>query len=165
MHVLLLGIAFFVASFLVQFAVWRIALPRRQTRAILAIYTLVPLCLVGGLTLAGHPIHGPASAAFSLALFYVSLVLAYAVLYSAIEMESPTLAIVSFVAKAGTDGCGELALVERFGADRTMASRMIAMRGSLIVCDEQTLSLTPQGRWLAVLFDQAGRLFGLPKGG
>jgi hypothetical protein len=48
-------------------------------------------------------------------LFYVSFALAYIVLHSAIEVDSPTLAIVSYVAKAGANGCSEAALFARFG--------------------------------------------------
>jgi len=104
MTVFLAGAGLLLASFLVQLLIWRVALPRSQTVALLLIFAVVPPCVLATAALSGHALWLPAPETARLVLAYVAFTLAYVVLYSAIEHQSPTLAIISQVAKDGSRG-------------------------------------------------------------
>ena len=162
MTVLLIGAGLLVASFLVQLVLWRSALPGSQTRALLVIFTLVPVCAAAaGFAAQRLPLLS-APELVRLALLYVSCMLAYIVLYSAIEMESPTLAIVSHLARHGTTGSSNAELFARFGSDDTLRSRIAAIEhGGWIHRDGERLVLTPSGRFYAGLFERGSSIVGL----
>ena len=91
-------------------------------------------------------------------LAYVAFTLAYVVLYSAIEHQSPTLAIISQVAKDGSRGCASADLYAHFAREDPMSNRIEAMElGGYVQLDEDVR--------YAQLFEYAGGLFGLAKGG
>jgi hypothetical protein len=167
MTVLLAGIGLLFLSFCVQLALWRIFIPRRQIRALLVIFVLVPLIAVGVLQIVGMPdVLATLSAAeiVRLAIFYVSCALMYIVLYSAIEEQSPTLAIASYVAKRPQ--CTDTDLVDKFGKGHELSSRIELLARSEFVSQENgRYRLGPAGRRFAKLFDAASRLFGLESGG
>ncbi len=60
---LLTGVALLALSFLVQVMVWRIALPRRHTPALLVLFAVVPLIAISVAHLIGYPIHFSAAQA------------------------------------------------------------------------------------------------------
>ena len=167
MTVLLAGIGLLFLPFCVQLALWRIFIPRRQIRALLVIFVLVPLIAVGVLQIVGMPdVLATLSAAeiIRLAIFYVSCALMYIVLYSAIEEQSPTLAIVSYVAKRPQ--CTDADLVDKFGKGHELSSRIELLARSEFVRQESgRYRLSPAGQRFAKLFDAANRLFGLESGG
>jgi hypothetical protein len=166
MIVLLTSVLLLALSFLAQLVVWRVSLPRRRTSALLVLFTIVPLIAIFVAWSVGRlPALSPAEIA-RVALFYVAYTLAYIVLYSAIEYGSPTLEIVSRVAKAGAAGCDESELMTFFGGEAKLATRFSFMEdGGWVRDDGELVTLTPRGRFYARLFDRAGRIFGLPKGG
>src|SRR5262249_15438455 len=97
MTVLLAGLGLLFISFCVQLVLWRIFVPGRQIRALLVIFFLVPLIVFGVVQIAGIVLVTLSAAEIvRLAVFYVSCGLMYIVLYSAIEEQSPTLAIISY---------------------------------------------------------------------
>jgi hypothetical protein len=107
-----------------------------------------------------------AADAFRLALFYVSCSLVYICIYSAIEIPSPTLAIVSLIAKSGAAGCPEGRLAEVMAQADDLDRRIRAMEtGLLIVFDDGQYRLTRKGRRIATLFEFGSVIFGLPLGG
>jgi hypothetical protein len=155
--VLLLG-----SSFLVHLVWWRVSLPKRQTRTLLLIFTVVPV--VVALSLSG--LHLSAAQATLVALFDASCALTYIALYSAIEHQSPTLAIVSRLAAAGDAGCSGDDLQQSFGQELPMANRLALMeQSSWLRADGASLVLTDEGRFFARLFESAANVFGLAKGG
>jgi len=131
------------------------------------IFFLVPLIVIGALQITGTPIVLAALTAAEivrLGIFYVSCALAYTVLFSAIEEQSPTLAIISYV--AGRSRCTDVDLVDRFGKGRELAQRIELLARSEFVRQEgDRYRLSPAGDRLAKLFDAANRLFGLESGG
>jgi len=166
MTVLLVGVTLLASSFATQLVLFRVRLPRRQTPALLAVYASVPLLVIGVALGTNHGLQLPAPEAVRLGLFYVSFALAYIVLHSAIEMQSPTLAIVSYVAKTGATGCSDEELFARFGRGVQLSERLALMEsGGLIQDSGDVIDLTAQGRSLAMLFERAGRIFGLAMGG
>ncbi len=166
MTVLLTSVLLLTLSLLVQLVIWRVSLPRRRTTALLALFTVVPLIAVLVAWASGHvPVLSPAEIA-RVTLFYVAFALAYIVFYSAVEYGSPTLEIVSRVAKAGAAGCDESDLVAFFGRDKRLASRFgFIEAGGWVRKDGEIVTLTERGRFYATLFEGASRVFGLPKGG
>jgi len=166
MLVLLDGLGLLACSFLVQLVLFRVRLPSRHTPALLLVYTLVPLIV----TAAAWGVHVlPALSppeVVRVGLFYISFSLAYIVVHSALEMQSPTLAIVSCVAKAGPNGCSDEILSARFGRGVELAQRLALMeQGGWIQSAGDVVTLSPQGRSYAMLFEHAGRAFGLAMGG
>lgn len=168
MRIFLIGIGLLLFSFCVQLALWRIFIPKRQIRAVLAIFFCVPILLVASRhIIAGLPpipLDLSAAHAARLLIFYVSCVLAYAALYSAIEQQSPTLAIVSYVAKKSE--CTETELFERFGRGSELLQRVdLLALSKLVISEGDSYRLTAAGRRVAKLFDYAHRLFGVERGG
>jgi len=167
MTVLLAGIGLLFLSFCAQLMLWRIFVPARQIRTLLMIFFLVPLIVIGALQIIGTPIVLAALSAAEIVRFgilYVSCALAYIVLFSAIEEQSPTLAIISYV--AGRSRCTDVDLVDRFGKGRELAQRIELLARSEFVRQEgERYRLSPAGDRLAKLFDAANRLFGLESGG
>ncbi len=167
MTVLLAGTGLLFLSFCAQLVVWRIFVPGRQIRALLVIFFLVPLIAFGGLQITGSPIVlGTLSAVevVRLGIFYVSCALTYIVLFSAIEEQSPTLAIISYVAERSR--CTDADLVDRFGKGRELSQRIeLLARSEFVRHDGDRYRLAPAGHRFAKLFDVANRLFGLESGG
>jgi hypothetical protein len=116
--------------------------------------------------MAGHPLALCAAEAVRLGLFYVSLSLAYIAAYSAIEAESATLAIVSYVEKAGAAGATDADLTAQFGRATMLMDRLALMEsGGWVRCEGADVALTAEGRFFAEMFERAARFFGLAKGG
>lgn len=166
MTVLLVGVSLLFLSFCVQLVLWRIFIPSRQIRTLLVVFFLVPLIAVGFVQLTGIPMPGALTPAeiVRVAIFYVSCALTYTVLYSAIEEQSPTLAIISYVAKKSQ--CSAADLVDTFGRGHELSQRIELLARSEFVRQEgDHYRLSPAGDRLAKLFDAANRLFGLESGG
>jgi hypothetical protein len=167
MTVLLAGIGLLFLSFCAQLVLWRIFIPRRQIRTLLVIFFLVPLIVFGVVQHAGTPIELAALSAAEiarLAIFYVSCALTYIVLFSAIEAQSPTLAIVSYVAEKSQ--CTGADLVDRFGKGHELSHRIeLLARSEFVKHEDDRYRLAPAGDRLAKLFDAANRLFGIESGG
>jgi hypothetical protein len=102
-----------------------------------------------------------------LTLLYISVVLCYAILCSAIEVSSPTLSMIRYIADCGRrSGCPEDELMGRFLSQGAIANRLKLMEaGGLLRIADGHGTLTNKGLFLARVFEFAARLFGLPKGG
>jgi hypothetical protein len=169
MHLFLAGLGLLMLAFVAHVIAWRIRLPRRPIHALLCIFAATPLVAVL-ICLAIEPL--PVLTDVSLAdasrilLFYVSCSLVYAVLYSAIESRSPSLAIVSHVASRGSAGCAEADIADHIIDDQSISGRIAAMKaGGMIVASDGKCTLTPSGRLWAALFEFASTIFRLPLGG
>ena len=166
MTVLLAGAGLLLLSFCAQLVLWRIFVPDRQIRALLVIFFLAPLIVFGVVQLTGTPIALAALSATEitrLAFFYLSCALTYMVLFSAVEEQSPTLAIISYVAKSQSTPAD---LVARFGKGHVLSQRIeLLARSEFVRHEGDRYWLTPAGNRLAKLFDAANRLFGIESGG
>ena len=165
MAVLLTGAGLLAFSFLVQLVVWRLFRPQRQLRALLILYAIMPLLVCAAAWTAGQPFTFSAAGVARVVLFYVSISLAYFVAHCAIDSGSPTLDIICYVAEAGPAGCSDAELSANFGP-LVMANRFaLVEHGGMMQADQDVFRLTPAGRFYARLFDDASRIFGLPRGG
>ena len=168
MYLFFLGIALLAVAFLVHVLLWRLFVPRRQFIALLAIFAVVPAAIIAAAAATGIlPVFRvPAPDIFRLALFYVSCSLIYICLYSAIELPSPTLTIVSVIADHGGGGCSEGEIADALMQNDDAGVRIGAMvRSGLLVVEDGLCRLTRKGRSLAGLFELASVVFGLPAGG
>jgi hypothetical protein len=167
MPVFFAGAGLLALSFAVHVIVWRVRLPRRQIETLLAIFALVPLAVLLGIHYSGLPMPALVSPeALRLVLFYVPFSLAYICIYSAVEIPSPTLTIVSYLGRRRSSGCDEREIADLLNKTDDLNTRLGAMgNGGLIARDDGRYRLTPKGRRIGSLFEFASVIFGLPLGG
>ena len=168
MRLYLAGMALLILAFVVHVVTWRVHLPRRSTRALLCIFAMTPLVAVSILmTIEPSAVTDASlSDALRVLLFYVSCSLVYVCFYSAIEVQSPSLAIVSYIADCGGAGCTETDIANQIIDDEGVSARIDSMKAAkMIVIADGRCALTMSGRLWAMLFEFAGSIFRLPLGG
>lgn len=168
MHLLVLGIAFFVIALLSHIVLWHVCLPKRHTTTLLLLFG--GAYITGLLVLFSSPFHDSIPANLCelciLTIFYLALSLFYVCFYSIIEEDSPSLEIVRIINEAGLKGVDKIQLDEHFQTGNIVNARLRAgMRGDLISIKDGNYILTSKGRVLAHLFTTATRLLTLEKGG
>jgi hypothetical protein len=128
MQLAFIGVGLFVLAFLIHLVWWRIRLPYRQLPTLFKWFLLfLPLSL-GTLNFLGlWPVErGVSPATAVVALLYFSLTLTYAITYSALEADSPTLTLIRWIAQH-PEGATETEL-ESFMASRPfIQSRLKAL--------------------------------------
>lgn len=172
MNVLIYCLITFFIAFTVHFIIWRIHLPRNQTKALLYIFFIV---LTGSILLLwflpDFYLFGtvffmtiPEYAQFS--LLFISLTLAYLTTYSAVEVDSPSLSMVLSVNKAGADGLEKDFFVRETGGDILVRKRVEDLfKEGFISFDGKVYKIEPKGRLLASIFIFYTRLLRINKGG
>jgi hypothetical protein len=143
--VLFWGLALLGGALAAHVLWWRTRLPANQLAALLKLFLAVLalwLCgnaLLGlaGIGIAGLPL-APV-ACLHAGLLYLSAALAYVVLFSTIDADSPSINILRALDEAGPQGLTEAELLRRTGMERFFASRLERME-----TDGMTLH-TPQG--------------------
>jgi hypothetical protein len=162
-----------LAAFAVHLAVWRIRLPRRHTRAIAAIFLGVQGAVLASLPrlaaafpALGIPSPVPAATWVSLSGFALSATMAYAITYTAIEADSPSLVLALAIGRAGAGGLSREEIL-RDMTDATLVDPRIRdlVRDGLVRIDGDRYRITPKGRCMARLFARHRRLLGLGTGG
>lgn len=121
-------------AWLLHAALWRLRRPRRPYRAMLWIFggTWAVACLAGwrlGMAL------GPLEAFYASAL-YALAALAYAITYSAVEGDSPTLSLVRHLHRHGQDGIGPEEMEAFFRQRPFAAARIRALVDDGILAEE-----------------------------
>lgn len=166
MILILAGVLLFL-SFIVHMLWWRNSRPVRTTSALLIVFLSVPVVTIGVSFFLSTSIHLlQALEVFRLVLFYISYTLVYIVLYSAIEQESPTLAIIHYIKRQGGGGCDESTLVQHLRASEVIEKRFALMaQGGWIMPTGVKWHLTKKGACIACIFENAATFFGLKTGG
>lgn len=152
----------------VHLLVWRVRLPRAQTAALLKIFALVYVLALGSAALPQLQPVAPANAAQLLhfTVFFVLVALAYTSFYSLLEHNSPSLAMVSAIARAGPAGCAREELEQAVGRDAIVEQRLLAATGNgLLQRNEDCWVLTWKGRVFAAVFDAAVSFYRLDQAG
>ena len=170
MKILLFSIAISVFAFTIHWIVWRIAVPRRQTRALLTIFAVVPVCLcfVWLLCPGFIPVWRPATAWewIHFGTFYVAVMLAYVVVYSAVEERSPSMTLLSYVAAAPATGRTRQELEAVLGNASPVEIRLDALsRDCMVEEDGDVCRLTIKGTRWAATFESTRRFLGFGQGG
>lgn len=169
MNVALLGLGIVALAFGVHVLVWRIRLPRRQTKALLAIFLsalAVGLCLAAfwppAQALAPDDIWGYAH----VALFVVAVMAAYTITYTAVEADSPTLVMVMRIRAAGPGGLDRKAFEALLTDELLVLPRLRDMvRDGTATLEGGRYRLTAKGWRFARIFGVYRRLLGGEMGG
>jgi hypothetical protein len=169
MELLLYCSAALICAFVVQVSIVRVLNPSNHAAVIVAVFGLFSIASVVLFAAFGHgsgdvAAHWAATA--RLALILASLSLAYIAVYSAIEDDSPSMAMVKMAWKSGAKGCGEpdfqLVMDDRLFLDRRLDAMerdgWIAKRGGAV-------TLTRLGTFWAKLFRRAQLLLRMDEGG
>lgn len=169
MKTLVWGGGLFMLGLTLQIVLWKIRLPERQTKTLLALMLSVLFCGLATARLL------PASIAFAprtlpellhCALLGLALIFAWMITYSAIEADSPSLVILLSIDSRGTDGMPEAELYST--ADDAI---LVLPRVKDLLTDRMATQgngkyrLTAKGRAMAALFAAQRALLGLGKGG
>src|SRR5260370_16204660 len=129
MEVFLVGTGLFVIAFLIHVAVWNFRVPRRQATTLLLVFVTVGTAGAlghwtyngsGGLTLA------PLRVALSL-LFYFSACAIYFLLFSAIEVDSPTMTLIGIIRRNGARGTSREQLMQEMAGRPLVRPRLDQM--------------------------------------
>jgi len=166
MGLFLAGLALLILAFVVHVIIWRVHPPRRSIRALLCIFAATPLVAVP-IYFAIEPLPALTDAslagALRILLFYVSCSLVYVCVYSAIEVQSPSLAIVLYVASCGSAGCADAEIANHIIGDDSISTRLATMEaGGMIAVSDGKCTLTPAGRLWAAFFEFASNILRLP---
>ena len=174
MKVLFLGLIFFCAAFLMHFIIWKINLPKKQTKSLLLIFfgtfCIGIIALWGILTT--HFVNFALFAPINLSeylhvcLFFTSITFAYVVTYPAIEVDSPSLLIIMSIYKAGSEGFDKKKLYEILTDDILVKPRIKDLIvGNMIYMDMDKLKLTKKGIFFVRIFIMYRELINAQKGG
>lgn len=158
---------------MLQVIAWRVRVPTRQVKGLLAIFsgTLLAAQTAGAYAAMVSPSwerflpHGGAEW-LHLGLFHLAATLAYMITYSAVEVDSPSLQIVLTIRRAGTAGLPESELLALRSDDRLVAPRvsdLITDRMATRAGDHYRL--TRKGVLLARIFTFYRGILGAGKGG
>jgi hypothetical protein len=168
MNVLIAGLLCFAVAFAAHVLLWRLLRPARGVMPLLKLFA-AGFAAGAVALLAEGPRFGLALSppeAFRAGLLYVSLALAYVILYSAIDEDSPSTTIVKYAALAGEAGCAEEDLAVLITDEVVAASRLDSVVGSgAVVRDGERYRLGPSGVFWNRLLGFFHRLYRLPRSG
>lgn len=170
---LLIAVLTIASAFLVHYAVWKVRVPLRQTRAILVIFfstlgtviVMLPLIVSHfsppGLSLPLNP-----ATYLHIICFVTAATLAYMITYTVIEVDSPSLVMALAINKAGNAGMPETDFCAMMNDTLLVEPRIRDMlRDGLATKEGDVYQLTSKGRRMAHLFVVHRRLLGAGMGG
>lgn len=173
MKVLVYGISLYVIAFILHLIIWRIRIPKRQTKALLLIF--FPTLLAGLFFLfkgfsSVHSINLSQNnnlwECIHISLLYIPLTLAYIITYSAIEADSPSLLMVLAISKAGQRGLNKNDFYNSMTDDLLVKPRIIdLLRDKMAYMDGNKLRLTRKGLIFVHIFISYRNLLKARKGG
>ena len=141
---LLTGLAFWVAAFLVHVVWWRVRRPVDDLRALFFLFTLCPMAAAGAALAAGMSL---TATALSL-LLALALGAAYTCWYPAAQAASPTMLICVQVGASGKAGVDTARLKASLSADlltRETFENLFAERFAVLEAGDR-VRLAPRGR-------------------
>lgn len=163
------ALALLSLTFLFHLVVWRVRLPRRQTRALVVIFfTALPLGIVVANVVPALRCLGLSGfwPCLHVAVFHVAASLAYIVAYSALENRSPTMAIMTFVADGPEQGRSREEVAGLLKDDSPVEQRLrTAVHERMLEEGAGDYRLTPKGRAWALVFSAWSQVSKMKKGG
>lgn len=164
--ILLVCLILLILSFTVHLLWWRIKMPTHTTGVLLLIFFAMPIAYAIYLFCFEHAITLSLYEHTRLILLYVSCSFIYVIVYSAIEQQSPTLGMVSFIDQHHALGCTDNALMDFLNVDDEIKKRLSLMaRSGWLTYKKDRWYLTKSGRRIARIFQCAASIFGLKRGG
>lgn len=159
MSVLVYGVLLIIAALLIHLIVWRLHLPKKQTNALLMIFSLV--IVSGVLVILRYPglikwsIYSSKNIfeIFQLFLLYTTISVSYILSYPAIEADSPTLIIIRAVFETGAAGLDKSSLERIADNDLLILPRIKDMVfDRMVYIKDGKYRLMPKGLIMARLF-------------
>jgi len=165
MHLTIYALGLFGAAWVIHLGWWNWAPPRRHTPALLVLFlSVLAIGMAVGPRWSGG--WGPQDG-WEMAYVLVlagPLALAYVAFYSAIEEDSPSLALVAMTQRAGANGCQREDFSVIINDDLLSGSRLAALaRDGYVQITGGRCQLTTKGRRLARALAVVARLFGFSK--
>ena len=164
MRILVTGLGLFAAVFCLHLALWRIRAPRRQFKALLGLFygSLLAVLILGWTSLIPAFRFAPAEAVHLL-LFFTGLTLSYIIVYSAVQVDSPSLVIVSGIAASGESGLERDALFAQLTDDILVRPRLEDLvRDNVVTFDGGVYRIRRGGGRFLALIVAWRRVMGLP---
>lgn len=173
MLVFLYSLILFSMAFTLHLALWKIYLPKRQTKVLLQIFfgTLIVGILFltnisSFVSVSGNLVPQKTSEYLHICLFFISLTLSYMITYSALEADSPTLVMVMTIEKAGQEGLDKKEFEQKLSDDILVKPRIKDLvTDKMAYLDGEKYKLTSKGVLFARIFIFYRRLLNAPKGG
>ncbi|MFQ5861548.1 MAG: hypothetical protein ACE5IC_00320 [Candidatus Brocadiales bacterium] len=173
MRVLFWGSAIFCASFFLHLVIWKVRLPKRQSKALFQIFfgvLVASISILWGTSafLANRESSAPGSHLeyLHICLFFTSLTLAYILTYVAVEVDSPSLVMVMSIAMAGSEGLDEKRFNQRMTDDLLIKPRIRDLvHDELIYMEGNKYKLTSKGFLVVRIFSLYRRLLNAEIGG
>lgn len=163
-----LAVGVLAVAFVLHLVWWRIALPRRQTAMLLAVFFGV----LGAWLAVSHFLPGrwftaaDRWQAIHVAIVHTACALAYIVAYSALEHRSPSMTLLVAVADSGAAGCSPEELRGLLAGASPVEVRLDAMvHEGMVTRDGDGYRLAPKGLAWATVLSNWRRLLGMPPGG
>jgi hypothetical protein len=159
-----------LSSFIVHWLLWRIQIPKRQSAWLLTVFMSVmlaawALCSRPFIEARGWGLEWPLQF-IHMGVFHVAMTLGYIVAYSAIEEQSPSMALLTWIADAGAFGRNREEVVQRLCQSSPIDNRLQAMlRDRMITMSGDSYTLTGKGRRWAFVFTLWSRVAHIPRGG
>ena len=99
-------------------------------------------------------------------MFYLSLLLAYMITYTALEADSPSLVMVMAISSAAPDGLDKTRFDQMMSDDTLIVPRIKDLvLDKMAYVDGEKYHLTPKGILMAQIFVFYRKLLAAPKGG
>lgn len=173
MKVLFWGSLAFCLAFLLHFIIWKVHLPKRQTKIMMMIFCGVLITVVFTLYRAqvfigdlGLPILSNLPEYLHVCIYFISLTLAYVVTYSAIEVDSPSLIMIIAIARAGREGFAEKEFEKIMTDDFLIKPRLDDLViDKMAYLGEAKYRLTKKGLTIARIILFYRKILNLGKGG
>ncbi len=163
MSVLISGSLLFAIALSLHLAVWRLHYPRNPIKALIFLFGAV--ILLGIIFLFLYASYTSLQYLHIVLLFF-SLFICYLITYSAIEANSPSLVIVSRIARAGKEGLPFERIKESLGNDLLIEPRLRDLvEARLVDLSGLTYKINEKGRLFVLPFVVFRNFLGLGKGG
>lgn len=155
MNLPLFGIVLFAVAFLIHLILWKFYLPKNHTKILVFIFLTV---WVPGIFIYYRKFSNLESISFycamseciQLSFLYFSIALAYITTYSALEVDSPSLVMVSEIARAGVKGLDREIFERRVNDDLLVMPRINDLiKDKMVYREKELLKLSSKG-WLVV---------------
>lgn len=172
MSVLVYGTLLFIAALFIHLVIWRLHLPRKQTNALLMIFSLV--IILGVSVILKYPglikwsIYSSKNLfeIFQLFLLYSTISAAYILSYPAVEADSPTLIIIREVFDSGASGLEKSSLERIADNDLLILPRIRDMVSDrMVYIKDGKYRLMPKGLIMAKIFSFYRSVINGGKGG
>lgn len=173
MTVLVYGLILFCLSFLLHVVLWKIKLPKRQTKGLLQIFFGT---LIGGLFVLWinsqyfyfFVMYVPNTFIeyLHISVLFISLAFVYVVTYPAIEADSPSLVMIMTIANAGVNGLDKKEFERILNDDLLVKPRLKdIIADKMAYLESGKYKLTPKGILLTYIFVIYRKILNAPKGG